>query len=68
MPENGLLSINWLIKELENIGTSDTIIIATQNMDILSLTDKILWMDKGRVRVFGPTNDVKSKYIESITQ
>ena len=41
--------------------------MATQNMDLLDIVDKILLMDKGRVRLFGPSKDVKNKYMQFIT-
>ena len=65
-PEIGLT--DW---ELDNfIGSMQlmkgevTNIIATHNLRFFYIADKVIWVEKGRVRLFGPTSDVAEKYLK----
>lgn len=52
--DNRILFEN-LIKDLKGLKTT---ILVTKNPEYFPMADKILWMEKGRVRKFGPADDV----------
>jgi len=67
-PGKGLSSGTWLIEELEKLKGLTTVVMVTQSQELIDLADKMLWLDRGRVRMFGPSRSVKEKYLEDITQ
>lgn len=41
-----------------------TMIITTDGYDFFPIADKILWLDKGRVKMFGPKNKIEKLYYQ----
>ena len=53
---------------IEGIKGKKTIVLVTKNPEYFSLADKILWMEKGRVRRFGQAADVARELTGNNTQ
>ena len=49
------------IKLINSKRKKSSIIVVTNQCHYLQAADKILWMEKGRVKLFGPTEDVLPK-------
>ena len=67
-PEDGLNATAWLTEALGELKGSTTTLMVTQNTDLCHVADKMLWLDRGRVRMFGPAADVRTKYQAHLTQ
>jgi len=52
---------------LEALKGETTQIIITERAPYMELADKILWLEKGRVRQFGPAEDVLMSYYQHIS-
>lgn len=64
-PEKGLTreQETALLDKLAPLKGSKTMIIVTQRSPFFKLADKILWLEKGRVKMFGPAEEVGQKYL-----
>ncbi|WP_421899404.1 peptidase domain-containing ABC transporter [Maridesulfovibrio sp.] len=51
----------FFIKLINSKRKKSSIIVVTNQCHYLQAADKILWMEKGRVKLFGPTEDVLPK-------
>lgn len=70
-PEKGLSKDQEaaFLEELRLLKGSRTMLIVTQRSPFFKLADKILWLEKGRVQMFGPAEEVGQKYLlEFFTQ
>ncbi|MYZ47751.1 ABC transporter ATP-binding protein [Propylenella binzhouense] len=51
----------------ELLGTTRVVVLASHNLAILSqIANKVLWLEKGCVRMLGPTQDVLGAYMASV--
>jgi len=71
-PEFGLSGdpekVENFIAEIKGFQQRSTTIIATQNKEFCQLADKVLWLERGRVRLFGPAAKVLEQYFEQTSQ
>jgi ATP-binding cassette subfamily C protein LapB len=66
-PEDSLSSTAWLVEELSQLKQSCTIIMVTQSRELFDLSDKMAWVDHGRLHMFGPSENVANKYNDHIS-
>ncbi|MBF0121063.1 MAG: ATP-binding cassette domain-containing protein [Desulfobacterales bacterium] len=67
-PENGLNSQHekLIIEGLKQYKEKSTMILATHSSNFFQIADKILWLEKGRMRMFGQAKQVLPKYLKAI--
>ena len=56
--------INILRKLFLKLKNSKILIFVTDQKAVFELTDKVLWLDKGRVKKFGPSEEIINEYFE----
>ncbi len=57
-----------LLAELQQAKGSKTTLLVTKQADYFEIADKMLWLDKGRVKMFGSAQEVGGAYAEYYTQ
>ncbi|MBF0279992.1 MAG: ATP-binding cassette domain-containing protein [SAR324 cluster bacterium] len=64
-PERGVdpLKESEFVDELKHLKLTSTIVLATHNTNYFEFADKILWLEKGRIRQFGPADQVGPLYL-----
>lgn len=63
-PETGLAShqLSSLLETIRNRGSGRTVVVVTNDRNILSAADQILWIDQGRLRACGAPGKILSSY------
>ncbi|OGG94927.1 MAG: hypothetical protein A2527_06200 [Candidatus Lambdaproteobacteria bacterium RIFOXYD2_FULL_50_16] len=51
------------INEIRKIKGRSTILIATHHLSFIELADKILWLEKGRMRAYGSKEEILPKFL-----
>jgi len=71
-PEFGLSGdpekVESFISEIKKFQQRSTTIIATQNKEFCKLADKVLWLERGRVKLFGPASKVLEQYFQQTSR
>lgn len=65
-PETGMTDweVDNFVAALQMDKGNASIFIATHSARFIDLADKVLWLEKGRVRMFGPPEDVRDAFMK----
>lgn len=68
-PEHGINPLNEaaFLDELKSLKGKATVIISTHNTNYFPLADRVLWLEKGRIKKAGPASEVVPLYLKQLS-
>lgn len=68
-PEHGVnpLREQEFIKELESLKGKSTVIVVTHQPTFFQIADKVVWLEKGRVKMAGSKDKVSQKFLQEMS-